>query len=72
MIETINTCLFVNTNGELLQLFCSFKVIALHDVYKIKQGDVVFVSEVKCSESGQIVYMINGENYYHHHFSVLL
>ena len=72
MIETTNTCLFVNTGGELLQVFCSFKVFALQDVYEIKQGDVVFVSEVKSSESGQIVFVINDENYYHNHFSVLL
>ena len=72
MIETTNSCLFVNKQGELLQVFCSFRVIALHDVFKIRQGEVVFVSEVKSSEHGNIVFVINEENYYHHHFSVLI
>ena len=72
MIETTNTCLFVNANGELLQVFCSFKAIALQDVNTIKQGDEVFVTAVKSSEEGHIVFEIEGEYYFHHHFSVLL
>lgn len=67
MEEDSNGCLFVGQFG-LFKVYCVFKVMCIHSVNTIDQGDIVFVTAVKTSPNANIVYEINGAYYYHHNF----
>jgi hypothetical protein len=66
--ESTNTCLFVTAKGELICLFCRFRVISIRDIHRIRQGEVVSVAEVLGTKEGHIIYRIDRELYYHFHF----
>lgn len=67
MENEINGCLFVGKQG-LFKIYCAFKVICIRSVHSIEVGEIVDVTSVKTSPNGYIVYEIDGEHYYHHHF----
>lgn len=70
MQDSIENCLYVTAQGELLQLFCQYQVICINDVHKLKKGDLLWVEAVLMARDGQVVYQIEGEYYYHSHFAV--
>ncbi|MGB1217890.1 MAG: hypothetical protein ACPG5P_08430, partial [Saprospiraceae bacterium] len=61
--DEIRGCLFIGDFG-MFKVYCEFTVICLEDVHLLTKGDVVSVSDVKYSESGKVVYLIDGEYYY--------
>ncbi len=69
-MEEINGCLFVGRIG-LFKMYCEFEVMCINSVREIQQGDIVSVSSVKSTEEGHIVFEINSQYYFHHHFVLL-
>ena len=61
---------FINNQGELVRVQCAFKVICLEDTHTLSQGDIVLVSSVVHTDRGIIIYNINNELFYHHHFDL--
>jgi len=70
--EVADSCLFLTSDGNLIEVFCEFKVIALRDVHHLSEGDVVQVSAVRYDAFGRIIFLINGEFYYASHFCLLV
>ena len=70
MSEEYNYSLYINKHGELVYARCAFKVICLKDIHKLCQGDILLVTSVVYAKRGIIIYVINGELYYHHHFDL--
>ena len=71
MEDNFRGCYFIGEVG-LFKVYCNFLVICIIDVNKIVQGDIVTVSDVKSSESGILIYKIDGNYYYHHYFTLYL
>lgn len=69
-MDEIHGCLFVGQMG-IFKVFCEFEVLCINGVRDILQGDIVPVSSVKSTEQGHIVYEIQGQYYFHHHFVLL-
>jgi len=65
-----NYCIFINSKGEVVTANCKFKVICLNDVHIHTQGDILLVSSVIHTVRGIIIYVIQGELYYHYHFAL--
>lgn len=70
MGDEYNYNLFINKHGELVYARCAFKVICLKDSHLISQGDIVMVTSVVHTIRGIIIYAIEEELYYHHHFDL--
>lgn len=65
--------LYVVTWNNLLKLlFCPFKVYVNHDIGYLKQGQIVWVDEVKVTMELKTVYIIKGQSYYYHHFDIIV
>lgn len=62
----------VTWNNLLKLLFCPFKVCLKHDIGDLKQGDMVWVEEVKVTMELKTVYKIKGHYYYYHHFEIIV
>ena len=64
--------LFVVTwNNMLKQIFCPFKVVVLKPVGQLAKDEMVWVQEVKVTQSLKTVYIINGQAYYYHYFDII-
>lgn len=62
----------VTWNNLLKLLFCPFKVCLMHDIGDLKQGDIVWVEEVKVTMELKTVYKIKEHYYYYHHFEIIV
>jgi len=62
----------ITWNNLLMLIFCPFKVSALHDIGNLKQGDIVWVEEVKVSFELKTVYKIKGQYFYYYHFEIII
>ena len=70
--EVTDSCLFLSPNGNLIEVFCEFQVIALRDVHRLSQGDIVQVASVRYDAEGRIIFLIEGEYYFAHHFCLVV
>jgi hypothetical protein len=65
------TLYIVTWNNLLKILFCPFKVRAIIGIGDLKQGEIVWVEEVKITYDLKTVYVIKGKPYYYSHFDIL-
>jgi len=62
----------VTWNNLLKRLFCPFKIKVLNDVGDLRKGEIKDVDGVKVTLELKTVYLINGKNYYHYHFDIIV
>ena len=65
--------LYVITWNNLLKLlFCPFKVCLKYDIGELKQGDIVWVEEIKVTMELKTVYKIKGQYFHYYHFDIIV
>lgn len=64
--------LVINNNGELIRLFCPFRVLVIHRIGDFKEGETVPVSQVKVDARLILVYVIKNKGYYYWNFTILI
>lgn len=64
------SCLFVGEQGLFL-VYCAFKVVCIQAIAQYEIEDVVWVSSVKTSTNGTLVYEIEGQHFYHYYFALI-
>lgn len=62
----------VTWNNVLKLLFCPFKVQVLKDIGTLRKDKIVWVEKVKVTSDLKTVYIVEGKNYYYHHFNILI
>lgn len=60
--------LVINTDGKLKQVHVPFRVASIIGTDPKRQ--VFIVEEVLATDKDELVYIINGKPYYHHHFYI--
>ncbi len=68
----LSNCFFITQSGNLIQVFCPFKVIAHTSINEIMAGEIFTVEAVKKSQLDNIVFQIGNQFYYHHYFELLI
>ena len=62
----------VNWNNQLKELDCPFLVLVKLDIGTLKKGQTVAVVELKVNIELKIVYLIEEQFFYYHHFEILV
>ena len=65
------TLLIVTWNNLLKQLFCPFKVRVRYSIGPLKEGEKVWVDNVKVTIKLTTVFIVQGGAYYYYHFEIL-
>ncbi len=63
--------LIVNRTDRLRRLYTPFKVVSLVDISNIKADMGVYIEEVATSDKDELMYLVAGIAYNHHHFRIL-
>jgi hypothetical protein len=58
--------------GQVAKLYCPFIAFCLNDVGSLKQHTFVKVQAIRTTTEGRLVFIVNGQHYYHHNFRVLI
>ena len=66
-----NSILIVNRYNRLLEIFIPFYVKVKYDIGMLKKDEIVEVSGLKMTTSGERVYIIKNQAYYPNHFLIL-
>jgi len=66
-----NSILIVNENNKLQEIFCSFKVLVIIDIGKLKQYEIVNVDEIKVTRELITIFIIKENHYFYYHFEIL-
>ena len=61
--DVVDSCLFLTIRGALIEVYCDFEVLVLQDVHVLNQGEVVLVSGVRYTKTGEVIFLIQGELY---------
>lgn len=69
--STPKSLLIVTWNNLLKELFCPFEVKVLKAVDNLKEGDRLWVQEIKVTTELKTVYIINDTAYYYYHFDIM-
>tara|TARA_R110000851_G_C13101390_1_gene568466 strand:- start:8559 stop:8804 length:246 start_codon:yes stop_codon:yes gene_type:complete len=69
--STPKSLLIVTWNNLLKELFCPFEVKVLKAVDNLKEGDRLWVQEIKVTAELKTVYIINDTAYYYYHFDIM-
>ena len=64
--------LIVTWENQLKKLYTPFKVYVLNTIGSLSKGEVVLVTQVKVTFKLVIVFVIDGDAYYYHHFDILI
>jgi hypothetical protein len=62
----------ITWKNTLTKLYCPFEVQVLQDIGTLKEGQFVFVEEIKVTIELKTVYIIKNEAYYYYHFGILV
>ena len=65
-----NTLLVINHQGAIRQIYTPIKVLCIDPVENIKIGIWVYIDEIRTTRKDELVYLINGKEYYHSHFAI--
>jgi hypothetical protein len=68
---TPDSILIVTKSRKLIRLFCPFQVKTIRDIGKIKKSDIATVTKIKITQTLQLVYVIEGDNYLYSNFIIL-
>ena len=76
LIELLKYCLphiiyVVNGQNRIIKLSTPFKLLVLQDVGGLFKNQNVSCEELKITNEGRIVFLIDGRNYFTHHFDIL-
>ncbi|WP_308991625.1 hypothetical protein QLS71_006305 [Mariniflexile litorale] len=63
--------LVVTWYGKLKTLYCPIKVKVNQDIGELSKGNYAKITEVKLSNSGKTVFIINKKAYYYYYFEIL-
>ncbi len=69
--STPKSLLIITCNNLLKELFCPFEVKVLKAVDNLKEGDRVWVQEIKVTTELKTVYIINDTAYYYYYFDIM-
>lgn len=65
--------LYVVTWNNLLKLLITpFKVAVKQEIGSLKQGQIVWVEQVKVTMELKTVFVIKGQNYFYHYFDIIV
>ena len=62
----------VTWNNLLKLLFCPFKARLKHDIGELREGQIVWVDEVKITMELVTVFVILQRPYYYYHFDIIV
>ncbi|HNP31798.1 MAG TPA: hypothetical protein PKN96_00745 [Flavobacterium sp.] len=62
----------VTWNNLLKKLFCPFKVRVLNPVGELREGEIVWVEEIKVTPELKTIFVIKGQAYYYYHFDIII
>ena len=65
------TLLIITWNNVLQELFCPFKVKVRHPVGTLKEGEIVWVENIKVTIELTTVFIVQGRAYYYYHFEII-
>src|SRR6185437_3321266 len=65
-----NTLLVINHQGAIRQLYTPIKVLCIDPIGNIKIGIWVYIDEIRTTLKDELVYLINGKEYFHGHFAI--
>ncbi len=64
--------LVVTWENQIMELQCPFRVLVINEVGSLDYDSIVLVERVKVSTSMIMVFIIDNEAYYYHHFHILI
>jgi hypothetical protein len=64
--------LIINKSGKLRRIFCPFKAKALEDTPLIGKGKIAYVTLVRMRGIYGLIFVIDGREYEHKLFSIIL
>jgi len=65
-----NTLLVINPQGAIRRLYVPIKVQCIDPIEAIRSGIWVYIDEIRTTRKDQLIYLINGKEYPHFHFSI--
>ena len=68
--DSVSSCLFINTAGQLFRLYCPFKVICQAHSPPYQIGDQLIVTTVGAAANQLVLYQIDGQHWPHFPFAV--
>ncbi len=61
----------VNGQNRIIKLQTPLKLSVLQDIGDLPKNQIVFCTELKITNSGRIVFYIDGKNYHTYYFDIL-
>lgn len=76
LIELLEHCspeiiYVVSGRNKIIKLKTPFKLLVLLNIGGLQKDQIVFCTELKITNTGRIVFCIDGKNYHTHHFDIL-
>ena len=76
LIELLEYCspniiYVVNGRNKIIKLNTPFKLLVMMDIGTLQKGEMVFCTELKITNTGLIVFCIEGKNYHTRHFDII-
>ena len=76
LIELLEHCspdiiYVVSGRNKIIKLKTPFKLLVMVEIGNLQKGEMVFCTELKITNTGRIVFCIEGKNYHTHHFDII-
>jgi len=76
LIELLKYCspniiYVVNGKNRIIKLDTPFKLLVLQDIGDLRKGQIVYCTELKITQQGRIVFLIDGKNYHTYYFDIV-
>jgi len=76
LIELLKYCsphiiYVVNGQNRIIKLHIPFKLLVLQDIGSLYKNQIVPCEELKITNEGRIVFLIDGKNYHTYYFDIL-
>ena len=76
LIELLKYCsphiiYVVNGHNRIIKLNTPFKLLVLQDIGDLRKNQMVSCIELKITDKGRIVFLIDGKNYHTYYFDIL-
>ena len=76
LIELLKYCspniiYVVNGKNRIIKLDTPFRLLVLQDIGGLRKGQMVYCTELKITQQGRIVFLIDGKNYHTYYFDIV-
>ena len=76
LIELLKYCsphiiYVVNGHNRIIKLHTPFKLLVLQNIGDLRKNQIVSCTELKITNEGRIVFLIDGKNYHTYYFDII-